>query len=445
MTEAGELREAVESLQHENERLRTEAAHARRVLRSLEALLRTDIEENPFAGIFDALRRAISFAQIMVLVETGPDRLTCIVAEPSRLAGSVWPVGRFFSAILGGRVSAIAGNGDLGEWRDIRSGLLSPEQPALYAPLRASRNRGILVLLRAAGSHPFDRHDLARARQYALLPGHALARIAARRLILMNRARAIAAEGVNRSRNLFVAKMSHELRTPLNAIIGFSEFIGSEAYGPLGSPRYAEYVSDIHASGNHLLGIVNNLLLFSKIEAGQHTARLDDLSLRDELAYVERMLQFDAERYQVRLVCDRPGEEALVRADQQSLRQILINVIGNAIKFSPPEEIVRVEHGLGADGTTHTLRVVDHGCGIPSKTLAQLGNPFVQSDRSFSRRYQGSGLGLAICFGLAEAMGATIAIESEEGAGTAVTIGVLSAEPRSDAIACREERRAEIA
>jgi two-component system cell cycle sensor histidine kinase PleC len=285
----------------------------------------------------------------------------------------------------------------------------------------------MLILLRPAGSAGFDRGDVAVAREYSLLASHALAGVNARRLIERNKSRAVAAEDANRSKNLFIANMSHELRTPLNAIIGFSEFIGAEAYGPLGSARYAEYVNDIHSSGNHLLGIVNNLLLFSKIEAGQHKVLLDDLSLRDELASVERMLQFDANRHGVQLVCDRLNDGVRVTADQQSLRQVLINVIGNAIKFSPAEEIVRVEHEAGKDGGTHRLRIVDRGCGIPAETLSQLGNPFVQAESAFSRRFQGTGLGLAICFGLTEAMGAAMVVESDEGAGTIVTITLPAA------------------
>jgi len=429
MQTAEEFREALISLQRENEILRKRADHAGLLLRSLESLLQIGIEDDPFASVFESLHGVFSFEQVLVLAETGEDALTCIAAAPGAPAGTKWPVGPFFGKIMRGRVTATFSSDALDEWRDVPADPLARAQPALYLPINVADRRGILVLLRAVGCEGFDRHDVALAREFSLLASHALAGVNARQMIENNRSRAIAAEDANKSKNLFIANMSHELRTPLNAIIGFSELMSTQVLGPMGNPRYAGYVRDIHASGNHLLGIVNNLLLFSKIEAGQHRIHLEELSLRKELAYVERLMQFDAERCRVLLACDAPDEEVYVTADQQSLRQVLINVIGNAIKFSDENDSVTVRFDSTRDGRQHRLRIVDTGCGIPRKTLEQLGNPFVQAEDAYARKYQGTGLGLAICFGLAEAMGSNIDIESEKDRGTTVTLTLPAAQP----------------
>jgi cell cycle sensor histidine kinase DivJ len=125
---------------------------------------------------------------------------------------------------------------------------------------------------------------------------------------------------------------------------------------------------------------------------------------------------------QVTLVYTPPSQKIIVFADQRSLHQILLNVVGNAIKFSPIGGCVRIAVDDGADTDNCTINVIDHGCGIPAETLAQLGKPFVQADHSFSRRFQGTGLGLSICFGLAQAMGASIQVDSMEHAGTTIAI-----------------------
>ncbi len=429
MRTAEELREALISLQQENEILRKDASQARLLLRSLESLLQIGIESDPFVSVFESLRNVFAFDQVLVLAETGNDALTCIVADPIALAGCKWPIGRFFAKVMGGRVSATFSNDALEEWREVPSDFLSPAQPALYLPINVSDRRGILVLLRAAGNEGFDRSDVALGREFSLLASHALAGVNARQMIENNRARAIAAEDANRSKNLFIANMSHELRTPLNAVIGFSELIATQALGPVGNMRYVEYIRDIHASGNHLLGIVNNLLLFSKMEAGQHRTHLEILPLHKETAYVERLLQFDADRCRVTLVCDPIDDSVHVLADQQSLRQILINVIGNAIKFSPEGGEVRLRFDRDRNGSGHRLRVTDRGCGIPSETLEQLGNPFVQAEDAYSRKYQGTGLGLAICFGLADAMKSRLDVESVIDRGTTVTLTLPATVP----------------
>ncbi|MGE3933542.1 MAG: sensor histidine kinase [Rhodospirillaceae bacterium] len=421
-----ELREALTALQRENERLRLESAHAVALLAALERILRLEFDADPFVSVFESLRSVFDFADAMVLAECGDRHLDCIVATAPPMRGLRWPVHRFFRSVMDGRVAATFDNRDLDEWRVVPDTFMSPEQPALYLPLRIQGRGGVLVLLRAAGAPGFDRNDVTLARRFALLASHALAAHDARQQIRDNHTRALAAEEASESKSLFIANMSHELRTPLNAIIGFSEFIDSGILGPVGNPRYGEYVRDITSSGRHLLAIVNNLLLFAKMEAGQHRAEVEPFDIAAELGVVQRMLQIEADRRGVALSV-APATPAMVEADAQSLRQILINVIGNAIKFSDHGGAVRIALDAAASEGPVELRVADSGCGIPAVTLAQLGNPFVQAEGVFARRHQGTGLGLAICFGLAEAMGASIRVASRAGAGTTVTVALPAA------------------
>jgi len=309
-------------------------------------------------------------------------------------------------------------------------------------PIRIKDHRGILVLLRSAGLAAFDREQIQLAQEFSLLASHAMAALEARQTIENASLRAEMAEDANNAKNLFIANMSHELRTPLNAILGFSDLMLAQMLGPIGVPRYAEYLGDIKSSGSHLLNVVNNLLLFAKIEAGQHRSDCEETDVVSEVDSVVRLLRFDSDKREVaiRRVPGVPVAKDLT--DQQSLRQILINVIGNAIKFSQPQDEIFVE--IATDSASGMIRILvsDRGCGIPKKVLDELGNPFVQAEGAFSRRHQGSGLGIAICFGLAEAMGASLELASTEGEGTTVTVSLPECTDEVPTVGCIEEREA---
>lgn len=235
-------------------------------------------------------------------------------------------------------------------------------------------------------------------------------------------ARVDAAEETSRAKSMFIANMSHEFRTPLNAVNGLSELIKNDTLELGVADKYREYAGDIMASGQHLLRIVNNLLLFSKIEARQHQASLEPVSLAEEVTSTYRMLHVLAEQRGVQLTCQYIPPSVLVTADRQALVQIIVNVVGNALKFSPANSEVSVEFAVMRESGTCDLRVVDRGCGIPEKTLQQLGQPFVQAEGTYTRREQGTGLGLAICLKLAAQMGARLTIDSVEGKGTTVSL-----------------------
>jgi len=244
-------------------------------------------------------------------------------------------------------------------------------------------------------------------------------------------ARAKAAEETSRSKSAFIANMSHELRTPLNAIIGFSELISAEVLGALRPAKYRDYVQDIHASGRHLLQIVDDVLHLSRIEAGRFEPAIERLRVGEATAECIRMVEVLGATRGISLkVISAPDMDVL--ADRRALRQILINVLSNAVKFSPADGCVEIF--WSAEGGECALQIRDHGCGMPPDVLNDLGKPFVQAEPAFSRQYQGTGLGLALSFKLAEAMGGSIAVNSQLETGTAVTLRVplASAEMKSD-------------
>ena len=175
MRSSEELREKLVSLQRDNERLRVETVHANLLLHAIDTLLRMESTDDPFAGVFRSLHDVFAFDQAMVLAESGEDHLECVAAVPAALVGMRWTLGAFLRRVTAGRVSVTFSNHELDEWRDIKSDLISPSQPALYLPIRVRERRGGLVLLRAEIVGGFDRSHVALARKFALLASAALA------------------------------------------------------------------------------------------------------------------------------------------------------------------------------------------------------------------------------------------------------------------------------
>jgi signal transduction histidine kinase len=229
------------------------------------------------------------------------------------------------------------------------------------------------------------------------------------------------AEGASRAKSEFLANMSHELRTPLNAIIGFSELMADELLGPLGSARYRDYVRDIHASGVHLLNIINDILDLSKIETGRIEANDAPLDLEPVLRGCIRIVHERASAAGLRLVEDIPPAPPLLHGDERMLKQILLNLLSNAIKFTPAGGEVRLAARTHPDGTV-TIRISDTGIGIAPADIPRALQPFVQIDSSLNRRYAGTGLGLPIAKSLVELHGGQLEIESEVGAGTTIML-----------------------
>jgi len=229
-----------------------------------------------------------------------------------------------------------------------------------------------------------------------------------------------AAEFANRAKTEFLANMSHELRTPLNAILGFSEMIENEMFGPIGVKRYLEYVHDIHVSGELLLELINDVLDLAKLEAGKLNLHESEVSLCGVVEQCMVLLRGRAEAALVALVADVPAGLPALRADGRALKQVLLNLLTNAIKFTPEGGTVRVGAAVTARGTLR-IAVSDTGIGMSADDLKLALMPFGQVDSQIARKHEGTGLGLPITRSLVRLHGGELTIESAPGKGTTVT------------------------
>lgn len=229
-----------------------------------------------------------------------------------------------------------------------------------------------------------------------------------------------AAEAASRAKSSFLASMSHELRTPLNAVLGFSETMEKEVHGSLGAPQYRDYVQDIHRSGAHLLSLINDILDVSRLDAGHCELHEEVLDLKDEIEESMHMVSVQARKAQVSLKSEVAPGLPLLNGDRRRMRQILLNLLSNALKFTPPGGEVTTRAFCSADGLV--LTVTDTGIGIAPEHFSKVLEPFGQVDSRLTRKYQGTGLGLPLTRQLAELHGGTLTLDSTVGHGTSVTV-----------------------
>lgn len=296
---------------------------------------------------------------------------------------------------------------------------------AYRCQFRIIRNDGEVRFVRGEGRPEFD--DNGKLVSFFGVNQDVTEQKQAEEELLRERTRA---ELANRAKSEFLANMSHEIRTPLNAIIGFADIIRREVFGSVANERYAEYIGDIHASAEHLLDLVNDILDISTIEAGEMSlspVELDLGSLFDECA---RVVREQARLAQIQLTIAAPDPNIPVYADRRAVRQILLNLLSNAIKFTPPEGQVSVGVELAED--VFAILVTDTGVGIPREHLGTITQPFeTGSDDPHTSskgnpyvRSKGTGLGLAIVRSLANLHGGDVRIQSEEGIGTTVRVSI---------------------
>ena len=278
---------------------------------------------------------------------------------------------------------------------------------------RSSRNQfivvcvtlGLLYLLLVYVIYQRDRDIVARHRENLALAAEVLA-----------------ASEQSRLKSEFLANMSHELRTPLNAILGFSDTMRLGIFGPIGSEKYRSYLDDIWNSGQHLLGIVDDVLDMSKIEAGSVRIEETEFTLKDMVHQSVAMLQPLAAKKRLTIAVDLPQENIGMRGDERRISQMLLNILSNAVKFSREDSEVEVTTGLGPLGEIRFV-IRDHGPGIAAEDIGTVLKPFGQVAGSFARDHGGTGLGLPIAKSFAELHGGFLQLDSVLGRGTAVTIG----------------------
>ncbi|WP_062206887.1 histidine kinase dimerization/phospho-acceptor domain-containing protein [Aureimonas sp. AU12] len=229
------------------------------------------------------------------------------------------------------------------------------------------------------------------------------------------------AEDASLHKSRFLANISHELRTPLNAIIGFADVMASECFGPIGHERYLEYLGDIKRSGHHVLDLVNDLLDISKIEAGKVELAFESVSLNDVVAEVVSLMQPQANRERVIVRSVLPASVPPVVADRRSVRQIALNLIANAVRFTPAGGQIIASTHYGNEGEV-TLRFRDSGIGMTDREIEIALTPFQQVNAGTRGRGEGTGLGLPLTKAMAEANRALFSIASTPGEGTLVEI-----------------------
>ncbi|MGF1605484.1 MAG: sensor histidine kinase [Rhodothalassiaceae bacterium] len=281
------------------------------------------------------------------------------------------------------------------------------QPPAPVAWLTLSLGLVLLGLTGASAGWAFWRLSQERAR-----------RVQAERHVMLARREA---EQANAAKSQFLARVCHELRTPLNAILGFSEIVKDEMFGPVENSKYRAYVVDIHTSGLHLLGLINDILDIAQLEQDQVEVTKAVFSLKAVVDWAKELVHADLKRAGVALVTDIDTDVEQLEGSEASLRQILLNLLSNAIKFTPEGGRITIRAGQNAEGRV-VLEVSDTGIGIPAEHLRTLIQPFTQLESAFAPRRGGMGIGLSIVHGLCVKIGAQLEIDSQVGKGTCVRV-----------------------
>ena len=274
----------------------------------------------------------------------------------------------------------------------------------IVAALAAAAGIGLATLLRGFITRPVDQ---------------------LRQTIVELKAATLRAETTSRVKSEFLANMSHELRTPLNAIIGFSDLMQSQTLGPVGNRTYVEYAADIHFSGTHLLEIINDILDVVRYEAGKMELKEEPVAVERAIGEALRLVAPQSAQGEIGLVWT-PPEPPLppLLCDRVRLRQMLLNILSNAIKFTMPGGSVEIRAEL-AEGLT--LAITDTGIGIEPEDITRIMTPFGQVGSVYASAQRGTGLGLTLTKALIEAHGGRLSLDSVAGVGTTVRLAFPAA------------------
>ncbi len=230
----------------------------------------------------------------------------------------------------------------------------------------------------------------------------------------------IKAQTSDRAKSEFLANMSHELRTPLNAILGFSEIMKNEILGSMGVEQYKEYIRDIHESGAYLLDVITDILDISKVETGNLELAETEVDLSEAVGKSIRLVKERAQDAGVKLIA-KTGELPLIYADERLVKQCLVNLLSNSVKFTPEGGKIEIRISRPENGGL-AVAVADTGIGISQEDFERVLSPFGQVESAYSGTYEGTGLGLPITKALIELHGGTLTLESVVGAGTTITL-----------------------
>jgi CheY-like chemotaxis protein/nitrogen-specific signal transduction histidine kinase len=230
-------------------------------------------------------------------------------------------------------------------------------------------------------------------------------------------------ERAARLKDEFLASMSHELRTPLSAVLGKAETLEEQIYGEL-NPKQLRAVKIIQESGSHLLSLINDILDVSKIEAGKLELQIQNISIKRICESSLRMIKQIAQKKNIKIYEDSESDYKSVHGDERRLKQILVNLLTNAVKFTPENGKIGLDVSVDEQNNLVTFTVWDTGIGISEKDMSRLFKPFVQLDSRLSRMHEGTGLGLSLVYRLAEMHGGSVGVESELGKGSAFTVAI---------------------
>jgi len=347
---------------------------------------------------------------------TDVDSLAVLLADQPHLICVLSPDGRIVRAF--GTAPQGLGEGVL-KGKGLPHAAQYPEQAAVATAIAAANDRGA-AQVSFSPQAALDRRlavDLRRSSDGALIAVIRDDTAAFSREAALEAAKADA-ENLAAGKSRFLANMSHELRTPLNAIMGFSDIMRAKMFGDLPG-RYVEYADLIYESGAHLLDLINDVLDMSKIEAQKFELIREDFDSRDPISGALRIVRLQADEAGVQLRGVLPAQPVYVNADRRALKQILLNLVSNALKFTPRGGSVVVT--LTGHGDDLELTVADTGVGIAEQDLAKIGRPYEQVGAN-DKKTMGTGLGLSLVRAFAELHGGLMTIESRLGAGTAVTV-----------------------